>query len=172
MTIVGFTEGSGHVNWRVVATHVMWWFMGFFAVLLATYALVAQGQARTLSQHLLTQAGLFPSHLPPTPPCPSGPLQSSCCMACCCCLCHVSQHNQAFSLTNMRLPFVKSCHCSVMGLTRKCSFGGLHTLLKLPRYLVPHDCLSVGSDWMPCCSVLCAFCYVCAILYRYVCPIP
>ena len=65
VTIVGFTEGSGHVNWRVVATHVMWWFMGFFAVLLATYALVAQGQARTLSQHLQKK-------LAPHPPLPLG----------------------------------------------------------------------------------------------------
>lgn len=40
---VGFTEGSSHVNWRVCRNHLVWWFLGFIAVLGATYALVAQG---------------------------------------------------------------------------------------------------------------------------------
>lgn len=43
VTTIGFTEGSSHVNWRVLGLHLMWWFLGFFAVLGVTAALVAQG---------------------------------------------------------------------------------------------------------------------------------
>ena len=44
MTFTAFTEGSSHVNWRKVAQTLTWWFLGFFCVLFATYALVAQGK--------------------------------------------------------------------------------------------------------------------------------
>lgn len=160
MTIVGFTEGSGHVCWRVVATHVMWWFMGFFVLLLATYALVAQGLARTLAHYLhaiyvaclLTQASLLRSPLPlPLPP--YGPFRSSGCMACfiLCCLCNVStQHNQAsviqcfpnqaYSLTNMALPFIKvlSLLCHWLDPLWKLAYHA-----DTAKHLVLYNCLSV-----------------------------
>ena len=43
VTTIGLVEGSSHVNWRKLMTHVTWWFFGFFCVLLATAALAAQG---------------------------------------------------------------------------------------------------------------------------------
>jgi len=43
VTSVGFAEGYSHVNWKKLAAILVWWFLGFFCVLLAMYALVAQG---------------------------------------------------------------------------------------------------------------------------------
>lgn len=40
---LGFAEGPSHTNWRKAVTILVWWFVGFFCVLGATYALVAQG---------------------------------------------------------------------------------------------------------------------------------
>lgn len=45
---LGFVEGSSHVHWRKLATILSWWFLGFWSLLLATYALVAQGVSSVL----------------------------------------------------------------------------------------------------------------------------
>ena len=43
VSAMGFAEGPSHTNWKKVASIVLWWFVGFFCVLGATYALLAQG---------------------------------------------------------------------------------------------------------------------------------
>ena len=41
---VGLVEGIRHVNWRMVASILTWWILGFAALILGTALLVAQGK--------------------------------------------------------------------------------------------------------------------------------
>lgn len=40
---VGLAEGSSHVNWKKLRDMLVWWILGFTAVMLSTWGLVAQG---------------------------------------------------------------------------------------------------------------------------------
>ena len=45
VTAVGLAEGSSHVNWKKVQATLVWYAVGFAAVMVSTYGLVAQGKA-------------------------------------------------------------------------------------------------------------------------------
>ncbi len=42
---VGLVEGPSHVNWKLLTKIVLWWVAGFVVVMLATAAVIAQGNA-------------------------------------------------------------------------------------------------------------------------------
>ena len=48
---VGLAEGTSHVNWRLLAKILVWWVAGFCLTMVATSALVAQGQLLCLSNN-------------------------------------------------------------------------------------------------------------------------
>ena len=45
MVAVGLVEGPSHVNWKLLTKIVLWWVAGFVVVMLATAAVIAQGNA-------------------------------------------------------------------------------------------------------------------------------
>ena len=42
---VGIAEGVSHVNWRLLAKILLWWVAGFCLTMVATSALIAQGES-------------------------------------------------------------------------------------------------------------------------------
>ena len=42
---VGIAEGVSHVNWRLLAKILLWWVAGFCLTMIATSALIAQGES-------------------------------------------------------------------------------------------------------------------------------
>ena len=42
---VGLVEGPSHINCKLLAKIVLWWVAGFVVVMLATAAVIAQGNA-------------------------------------------------------------------------------------------------------------------------------
>ncbi len=46
---VGIAEGVSHVNWRVLAKILLWWVAGFCLTMVATSALIAQGESLHLT---------------------------------------------------------------------------------------------------------------------------
>lgn len=155
VTVVGSTEGCSQVNWRVVATHVMWWFMGFFVLLLATYVLVAQGQALSwlipAFYASLFHAGVqkarpapFPPPLPPSPALHA--VWHGCFFAVCAMFPAKAVYPTQSSLQSDRVS-TRLCHSHkivialplltmiTVGWTGACRSRNLHTMLKLLRNL-------------------------------------
>ena len=49
---VGLAEGTSHVNWSMLGTILLWWIVGFGAVIMLTAAFIAQGKLCLLATQL------------------------------------------------------------------------------------------------------------------------